>query len=109
MVVVVLLVAVLVTDFVANSFSSETLFAIPVSPARCIWENSDHFLVSVPVDFSRACSSSSSVIVTSSSIFLSFDAFDFLRDCGLFTSTASGDLRLVDGLGSDRVLHESSS
>ena len=106
---VVLLVAVLCADFAANSFSSDTLFAIPESPARCSSANSDHFLVSVPVDCSRACSNSSSVIVASSSIYLSFDAFDFLRDCGLFTSATSSDLHLVDGLGTDMVLIESSS
>ena len=104
-----LLVAVLCADFAASSFSSDTLFAMPKSPARCSSAKSDHFLVSIPVDYSRACSSSSSVIVASSSIFLSFDAFDFLRDYGLFTSAASGDLCLVDGLGSDMVLIDFSS
>ena len=106
---VVLLVTVLCADFAANSFSSDTLFAIPESPARCSSANSDHFLVSVAVDCSRACSSSSSVIVASSSIYLSFDAFEFLRDCGLFTYATSGDLRFVVGLGSDMVLIDCSS
>ena len=103
-----LLVAVLCTDFAASSFSSDTLFAIPESPARCNSANSDHFLVSVVVDCSRVCSSSSSVTVATSSIYLSFDAFAFLRDCGLVTSATSGDLRFVCGLRSDMVLTDSS-
>ena len=106
---IVLLVAVLGADFAVSSFNSDTLFAIPERPARCSSANSDHFLVSAVVDCSRACSSASSVTVASSSIALSFDAFTFLRDCGLVTSATSGDLRFVGGVGSVMVLTDSSS
>ena len=106
---IVLLVVVLGADFAVSSFNSDTLFAIPERPTRCSSANSDHFLVSAVVDCSRAYSSASSVIVASSSISLSFDAFAFLRDYGLVTSATSGDLHFVGGLGADMVLTDSSS
>ena len=49
-----LLVAAPVTDFSANSFSSEIRCDTPVSTSRCVAANSDHLLVNTFVDFVRA-------------------------------------------------------
>ena len=76
----VLLAVTPVADFSAKSFSSEIPRATPVSASRCVAANSDHFLVRTFVDFVRAWSSSSVVRASSSSIFLSLDAFVFFRD-----------------------------
>ena len=50
----VLLAVVLIADFVANSFSSETLLATPVSAASCTFVNYAHLLVNSWVEFARA-------------------------------------------------------
>ena len=49
-----LLTTVLIADFVANSFSSETLLATPVSAVSCTSVNCAHLLVNAWVDFARA-------------------------------------------------------
>ena len=49
-----LLAVVPITDFSANSFSSEIHCVTPVRASRCVAANCDHLLVSASVYFVRA-------------------------------------------------------
>ena len=75
-----LLVVAPVADFSSNSFSFEIRCVTLVRASRCVAANCDHFLVSASVDFVRAWSSSSIVMMESLTIFVPFDAFAFFLD-----------------------------
>ena len=75
-----LLVVAPVMDFFANSFSSEIRCVTLVRESRCVAANCDHLLVSASVDFVRAWSSSSIVMMESLTIFVPFDTFAFFLD-----------------------------